>query len=252
MKLKNLARSICPPVIWQVAAQCAGKKNDITPHPLNKQYYGLQELDRKLEKFLDFDNGFFIEIGGWDGVTCSNSLYFERFRNWRGILIEPSPNEFLKCRRNRPDANVFCCACVPFDFTGRFLPMTYCASMTIAHSSEGARNGIRTIDEHVTIGRSFLDPSETVYEFGALAKPLTTLLDENDIHDEIDLLVLDLEGFEINVLKGIDFGRHAPKYICAEVWSDDEISDFLSRRGYATLSVLSDQGEHRDVLFAKT
>jgi hypothetical protein len=124
--------------------------------------------------------------------------------------------------------------------------------MTIAHSSEGARNGIRNIDEHVTIGRSFLDPSETVYEFGALAKPLTTLLDENDIHDEIDLLVLDVEGFEINVLKGIDFGRHAPKYICAEVWSDDEISDFLSRRGYATLSVLSDQGEHRDVLFAKT
>ncbi len=252
MKLKDLAREICPTIIWQTAARYAGKKIEKTHNPSDRQYYGLQGLDKKLEKFLNFDNGFFIEIGGWDGITYSNTLFFERFRNWRGILIEPSPNEFLKCRINRPSAHVFCCACVPFDYTDEFLPMTYCASMTIAHSSEVAPNLIGNIDEHVSSGKKFLKPDETVYEFGALAKPLTSILDEENICDEIDLLVLDVEGFETNVLKGIDFKRHAPRYICVEVWDSEEVCNFLSERGYKILDVLGNHGEHRDILFART
>ena len=35
-------------------------------------------------------NGFYIEAGAWDGVHLSNSLFFERERNWTGILIEPN------------------------------------------------------------------------------------------------------------------------------------------------------------------
>ncbi|GMQ83084.1 MAG: hypothetical protein BMS9Abin05_2562 [Rhodothermia bacterium] len=252
MKLRNLARGICPPIIWETAARYAGKKMENGYSPTLREYYGLQELDRKLEKFLNFDNGFFIEIGGWDGITYSNTLFFERFRNWRGILIEPSPNEFLKCRINRPNSHVVCCACVPFDYAKQFVPMTYCASMTIAHSSEGARNQISDIGEHVLSGRKFLKSDETVYEFGALAKPLTSILDEHGIRNDIDLLVLDVEGFEMNVLKGIDFSRHAPKYICVEIWNGDETCRFLSKLGYELMDVLSDQGAHSDVLFART
>lgn len=43
----------------------------------------LHELDRKLEKFLDFDGGFFVEAGANDGFAQSNTYYFERFRRWR-------------------------------------------------------------------------------------------------------------------------------------------------------------------------
>jgi len=35
-------------------------------------------------------SGFFVEAGAWDGVYLSNSLFFERVRNWTGILIEPN------------------------------------------------------------------------------------------------------------------------------------------------------------------
>jgi FkbM family methyltransferase len=251
MNLKEFSRSICPPVVWKAAARCTRKFNRREGGFLHRKYYGLQELDRKLENFLNFDNGFFIEIGGWDGITYSNTLYFERFRNWRGVLIEPSPNEFLKCRENRPNSHVFCCACVPFEYTDTFLPMTYCASMTIAHSSDTAPNRIEDIEKHVASGKTFLKPGETVYEFGALAKPLSSLLDEENICDEIDLLVLDVEGFEINVLRGIDFHRHAPKFICAEVWDDEELIRFLSSHRYTIMDVLSEQDEHRDILFAR-
>ncbi|MEM7189422.1 MAG: methyltransferase, partial [Pseudomonadota bacterium] len=36
-------------------------------------------------------NGTFVEIGGYDGITGSNCLFFELMRGWSGLLIEPSP-----------------------------------------------------------------------------------------------------------------------------------------------------------------
>ena len=36
-------------------------------------------------------DGFFIECGALDGETRSNSLFFERFRGWTGLLIEADP-----------------------------------------------------------------------------------------------------------------------------------------------------------------
>ncbi len=35
-------------------------------------------------------NGTFLETGGADGVTSSNTLFFDRFLNWNGLLIEPT------------------------------------------------------------------------------------------------------------------------------------------------------------------
>ena len=61
---------------------------------LLKTYYGKNNLDKKLKKFLNYKNGFYIEIGAYDGVTQSNTLYFEKNKNWHGILIEPSKRFF--------------------------------------------------------------------------------------------------------------------------------------------------------------
>src|SRR5205085_4981797 len=143
------------------------------------------------------------------GVTFSNTLYFEKYRGWRGVLVEPSPTEFLKCVRNRPSARVFCYACVPFDFSERFVPMFFCASMSVVDAPGGELDP----KAHVEDGRKFLD-GEEVYEFGAIAKPLSNILRENEIETPIDLLVLDVEGYELPVLKGIDFSIHAPRFIC--------------------------------------
>ena len=39
-------------------------------------------------------NGFFVESGALDGERLSNSLAFEKHRNWSGILIEPHPGSY--------------------------------------------------------------------------------------------------------------------------------------------------------------
>ena len=50
------------------------------------------DLDHKLKKYLDFKGGSFIEAGGNDGLTQSNTYWFERFRGWRGNTSPLWPN----------------------------------------------------------------------------------------------------------------------------------------------------------------
>ena len=41
--------------------------------------------------FKNKTNGYFVEIGAFDGLQGSNCYHFEKFMNWKGIAIEASP-----------------------------------------------------------------------------------------------------------------------------------------------------------------
>lgn len=49
-------------------------------------------------------NGIFVEAGAYDGETWSNTLYLERFKNWTGLLIEPSSENYHKLRSKNRNA----------------------------------------------------------------------------------------------------------------------------------------------------
>ena len=57
---------------------------------------------------------------------------------------------------------------------------------------------------------------EPAHEFEVPARTLSSLLDEVGA-PEVDLLSLDVEGYEAEVLAGLDLGRHAPRFIVVEV-----------------------------------
>lgn len=44
--------------------------------------------------------GVFVEIGAQDGIRRSNTLFFEKFLDWSGLLIEGSPVNFQKLEKN--------------------------------------------------------------------------------------------------------------------------------------------------------
>ncbi|HUI61784.1 MAG TPA: FkbM family methyltransferase [Steroidobacteraceae bacterium] len=46
-------------------------------------------------------NGIFVDVGAGDGETGSNTLFFERFMDWRGLCIEPRPEAFAKLTSRR-------------------------------------------------------------------------------------------------------------------------------------------------------
>ena len=48
------------------------------------------------------DDGVYLELGAYDEITYSNTLFFEENLNFRGILIEPIKTVFKKLEKNRP------------------------------------------------------------------------------------------------------------------------------------------------------
>jgi hypothetical protein len=59
--------------------------------------------------------------------------------------------------------------------------------------------------------------------------------------------VIDLEGAEIEVLKGIDNNKYRFKYICVESRDINKISIYLNAYGYVLVENLT----HHDYLFKK-
>ena len=211
---------------------------------LRGKYFSLNQLDRKLEKYVEYDNGYFVELGANDGVTQSNSLYFEKYRNWRGLLVEPAPQNFLKCRQNRSvDSSIYCAACVSFEYDQEFVRIAYSNLMSTPVSLE---SDIQDPHAHAQLGDQFLGRGETVFEFGAVARTLNYLLLDAKAPNTIDFLSLDVEGAELEVLKGIDHQTFRFKYILVECRDFPRLDVYLVSHGYRFVEALSGQ----DYLFA--
>ena len=207
-----------------------------------KVYFGLNKLDEQLSQFTNYNNGYFIELGANDGISQSNTKHLELFQGWHGILIEPSPRQFAKLIRNRVRKNsFFMCACVAFDFSGTKIDLIYSNLMTVALDG---RNDILNPAAHAIDGEKY-SFKEASFNFTAEARSLQSLMDEAGSPKLIDLLSLDVEGGEMEVLKGIDFKKTNFKYILVETRSIVILSKFLNLKHYSQISQLS----HHDYLF---
>merc|ERR1712032_1523451 len=61
------------------------------------------EEDRVLlQWFNGLCSGTYLEMGALDGVTYSNSYFFNRVLNWTGLLVELGPHHFVRLKENRP------------------------------------------------------------------------------------------------------------------------------------------------------
>jgi FkbM family methyltransferase len=184
----------------------------------------LNGLDHKIEKYLNYRNGVFIEIGANDGFTQSNTYYFEKLRGWHGVLIEPIPSLYRQAVRCRRHSRVFNCACVPFDYTNTHIKMVYSNLMSLV---EGALHDPAAEAAHIASG--IIIQNIQSYEIQVPARTLTSILDECHV-THIDLLSLDVEGYEADVLRGLDFNRYAPLYLLIEVHFRDELEALISHR----------------------
>lgn len=170
----------------------------------------LHELDSKLNAIIDRDGGFFIEAGAHDGFTQSNTYWLERFRGWRGLLVEPMPELAAEARLSRPAATIVQCALVSCEEPRKKLRMRFGDLMSMV---DGARESDWPTGGTILGWR---DP----HELDVDARTLSSLLDEIGA-PEVDLLSLDVEGFEGPALQGLDLDRHAPRYVLVELHDRD-------------------------------
>jgi FkbM family methyltransferase len=214
---------------------------------LRIRYFSLNHLDEKLERHLSFDNGYFVELGANDGVNQSNTLYFEHFRGWRGVLIEPYPPNFKELVRNRSFLNHFQnAACVGPTYQDSKVKLAYSNLMT---STLGIASEIPNPLTHAEEGVGFW--GGRVFQFEARALTLNAILVEAKSPDKIDLLSLDVEGVELEILKGIDHSQFRFRYICVESRRFQAINDYLVSQHYTFVESLSLQDHlFKDMTFS--
>ena len=209
-------------------------------------YFSVFELDKKLRKYLNYKNGFYVELGANNGVDQSNTLYFEMKRGWKGILMEPALNNYLECLERRGKKNVvFCNACVSNEFKEKFIEFSFANLMSTATA---INSDLPNINEHLENAKNFYPQKQHSLKFAALTTTLNDLLDEGNAPHTIDLLSLDVEGAELEVLKGIDFGKYSFKYILVESRDFTRLNLFFADYGYSFVEKFTSQ----DFLFAKT
>lgn len=164
-------------------------------------------LDAKLEQYLPSRPGFFVEAGAHNGFTASNTYFLERFKGWTGILVEPIPALYRQCLRERPHSTVLNCA-LGCGGGPQEASMVYRGPRSRLSDREGAasESGEFDLDHH---------DWERPYEVSAPVRTLTSILDEVG-PGHIDLLVLDIEGYEVEALRGLDLRRYAPTLMLIE------------------------------------
>jgi FkbM family methyltransferase len=229
LKIIHFLKDITPPIIWKYLSYLRLRY---------KKYHGQWEMDKKIEQYLNFDNGYYVELGALDGIGLSNTLYFELNRKWHGVLIEPAPNNYLKCLSNRSTKNsIFCNACTSFEYQDTFVDMIYAHYMSSATKLE---TDILDPVAHAHSGASFLANSEEkVFRFGAVAASLNSLLIKAKSPTLIDFLSLDVEGAELEVLKGIDHAVYKFKLMCIESRDEKRLTSYLVPKGYELVEKIS-------------
>lgn len=161
--------------------------------------------------------GYGVECGAWDGQQGSVTLELE-FAGWTILCVEPNPEceAGLKQWRNR-----------------------YVMAAASDHDSEAETLHVHTPGPG---GYTSLRPTyHPVWHPNPDAKwdtvqvkvrTLNRLLAEAGF-PRLDLAVIDTEGTELDVLKGLDFAIFRPKAMVVESWDEDtEMRRYVISKGY--------------------
>ena len=154
---------------------------------------------------------------------------------WKGILIEGIPELYEKCKKQRTNSNVYNCALVSSEFSSSTVKMHYAHLMSLVEGS------LRTEEEQRSqissgIAVQHLDGT---YSIDVPARTLESILDEASGCFNIDFFSLDVEGYELEVLKGLNLKKYRPKFILVEARYFDEVNSFLVDHNYEMIDKLS-------------
>ena len=178
--------------------------------------------------FPGAEGGVFVEVGAARPDYLSMSALF-RSAGWRVILVEPNP-QFCALHR-AAGHEVLEYACADYDADD--------VSFSVVDSKgEAYRNGRVSFESFsaIAVKDSYrrLRPDLEIRRIPVRVRRLDTLLASyaGDVA-KIDVLSIDVEGWEIEVLRGLSMDRYRPKVIILENFLDDPAySRFLSRQRY--------------------
>jgi len=156
--------------------------------------------DRLVWEYFDCKiDGFFVEVGANHPTNGSQTWLLEQ-NGWRGVLIEPQVAHCRLLREVRKCSQVFQVACTSPQKEGE----------TLLYLPRAELNGFTTTERNV-------DDPGIIYERTERVKAMTLdhVLAEAAL-PRLDFISIDVEGTELDVLKGFDLARHRPALILIE------------------------------------
>jgi len=168
---------------------------------VSQSFEGEDILLWRLFTDLKIKDGFFIDVGAYHPVQFNNTWFLRRKLNFRGINIEPNKNgykQFLRWRKDDINLNCLC---------GEFNTRNY--------------YGYNTSDPAL----SLMSDSGILMD----VVNLKTVCEKYKV-ERIDLLSIDVEGFELDVLRGHNW-EIKPRVIICEI-NNQATEDFILKQGY--------------------
>ena len=184
--------------------------------------------------FPNVKRGVYAEAGAINGVDESNTYVFERFLEWRGLLVEPTSCAVCELPANRPNATIFHGAiCPPEARSDTFDSATmdvFCARSPELAGAEARRC------ERAVAGAPKVVPCRTlteIFEAAGLSR--------------VHFFSLDVEDFVHQALASLDLDRVDVDVLLVEVRADADV-DVLRRAGYATFALTQQDDGYRGFL----
>jgi FkbM family methyltransferase len=191
-------------------------------YPEGVRFYSQSGEDFLLDKiFWGKTDGFFVEVGCIDGRRFSNTLIFEE-RGWRGLCIEAHERYVDLIEKNRPHSVVCHCAAGEADNDN----VTFYAN---------SRGSLSTLDPSLEeeFRRDYGSYFTGFVEQTVRKRRLDTVFREQGV-GKIDLLSIDIEGYELPALRGMEFREWKPAVIVIEtsVTEESRLHRALTPHGY--------------------
>ena len=165
------------------------------------------------DKYLKpLDGGVFVEIGAYDGESFSNTSCLADI-GWRGVYVEPVEEFYNKCKKRHSHNNVTVLNNSVGSVEGEFqVYVAGCITTTKLSQLEMYR------DVNWLKGRNQREEK-------CLQITLEQVLKTNSISPNFDLLVVDVEGSEVDVFNSFSLASWRPRMLIVEL--EDTHSTFL-------------------------
>lgn len=204
------------------------------------EYYSQYGQDKFVNEtfFKNYRGGVFIDIGAHNGISLSNTYFFEKELDWTGICLEPIPHVFEQLQKNRNCLCIRGCATTEHNARQRFLQISgYPEMLSGLIDKFDPKHMDRIMYEIKEYGGCYEIIDVPCYN-------LNQILEDAGIN-HVHFLSLDTEGGEFEILQNFDFSKCQIDVITVEDnYKVHPFIPFLESRGFIFVTTLG-----QDLLF---
>jgi FkbM family methyltransferase len=188
----------------------------------SNKFYSQFGEDTILQKYLQENKGFYLDIGSGDPVRGSNTFFLYK-KGWSGILIDPLSRNIFSSKIIRRKDKIIRGLVGATDRSYPFYEM---------YPYEYSTTNNEVVKDLINNGKAKLVKKVQLNTFSVSELNLNINLDQPS------LLSVDCEGFDLEVLKTIDLKTIEFRIICVEdfdynpAYKSSAINQYLNENGY--------------------